>query len=44
MSDKPRCIVLIIRVTASFVLVLIWIICGPYRNMGRGLVSALQRH
>jgi hypothetical protein len=38
MSNQLRCIVLIIRVTANLTLVLIWIICCPYQNIGRGLI------
>ena len=37
-SHTPRCYILVIRVTASLTLVLIWIICSPSRNIGRGFI------
>ncbi len=34
---QPVWFVLIIRMTASsFTLIVVWIICSPYRNIGRG--------
>src|SRR5947208_1096698 len=38
MQTTPRCYILVIRVTASLTLVLIWIICSPYQSIGRGLI------
>jgi hypothetical protein len=38
MRRTLRCYVLVIRVTASLTLVLIWIICNPYRFAGRGFM------
>ena len=42
MPEQPRCTVLVIRVTASLTLVLIWIIPSPYQNIGRGLILAFS--
>ncbi len=40
MSHQKRCIILIIRITASLVLVLVWITRCPYQKTGRGLVPS----
>ena len=40
MQTTPRCYILVIRVTASLTLVLIWIIPSPYQTIGRGLILA----
>ena len=36
MSQTVRCIILIIRVTASLTLVMVWIIPSPPQNIGEG--------
>ena len=37
MSHRFRCIVLVIRLTASLTLIVVWIIPSPYQSIGRGL-------
>jgi hypothetical protein len=41
MRKTPRCYILVIRVTASLTLVMIWIICSPSQSSGRGLIFCL---
>jgi hypothetical protein len=36
MRKTPRCYVLVIRITASLTLIVVWIICSPFRFAGRG--------
>jgi hypothetical protein len=38
MSHTARCIILVIRLTASLTLVIIWIICSPSQSIGRSLI------
>ena len=40
-SHRLRCIVLVIRLTASLTLIVVWIICNPYLNTGRGFMLNL---
>src|ERR1035438_6812044 len=36
MSQKPRYIILIIRISHDLAVVLVWIICSPRQNIGGG--------
>jgi len=40
MFSKPRCLILVIRVTISLTLVLIWIIPRPRQNIGGAFLCA----
>jgi hypothetical protein len=42
MSQKPRYIILIIRISYDLAVVLVWIICSPCQNIGRGLTSCTR--